>query len=293
MVIRAHNFSGIPWYDHDKEGLLKKIEWSFNNDIGMKVTPEKSNSKPELSDLLGIVSPHAGYSCSGPHASHGYMEISKHKNINTVIVLGTNHTGMGSPTSLFPKGQWQTPLGALQIDEDIHNEVVKLAKPVENEIGFEIETDAHQEEHSIDNQLPFLQYSIKNDFKILPIVMGDHSFTTCTKVAEIISKIISSSSKKIIIVASSDFTHYLSPNEAERKDKAVLNYLLKFDLENSVKTQKANNATICGFGPIITLFSVGKNLSMTNTKLLYYGNSGQTCGDNNKVVAYASIIIGK
>ena len=293
MVIRIHNLSGIPWYDHDKEGLLKKIEWSFNNNIGMKSTPENSDSKPELSDLLGIVSPHAGYSCSGPHASHGYMEISKHKNINTVIVLGTNHTGMGSPTSLFPKGQWQTPLGTLQIDEDIHNEFVKLAEPVENEIGFEVETDAHQEEHSIDNQLPFLQYSIKNDFKILPIVMGDHSFTTCTKVAEIISKIITSSSKKIIIVASSDFTHYLSPNEAERKDKAVLNYLLKFELENSVKTQKANNATICGFGPIITLFSVGKDLSKINAKLLYYGNSGQTCGDNNKVVAYASIIIGK
>lgn len=293
MVVRKHNLSGIAWYGHTKEETIKNIEWSFNNNIGVHSLPENSNSTPFLDELLGIVSPHAGYRCSGPHASHGYFELSKHKDIDSVIILGTNHTGMGSPTSLFPKGEWKTPLGTLIIDEELHDKFVKLAVEVESEIGFDVESNAHIDEHSIDNQLPFLQYTLKKNFKILSLSMGDHSFSTCIKVAEIISKILKSSSKKIIIVASSDFTHYLSVNEAEKKDKEVLNYLLKYDLENAVKSKKTTNASICGFGPVVTLFYLGKLMGMTNSKLLLYGHSGQTCSDSASVVAYASIIIGK
>ena len=293
MTVRMHNFSGIPWYDHEKDKLLKTISWCFKHNIGPKHLPREADSTQKLADLLGIVSPHAGYSCSGPHASHGYLEISTHKGIESVIILGTNHTGMGSPTSLFPKGEWQTPLGSLEIDETLHDTFTHNVQELKTDIGFSIEPYAHLEEHSIDNQLPFLQYSIENDFKILPIAMGDHSLSTCLALANVISRIISSSNKKIIIVASSDFTHYLSPHEAEKRDQPVIKHLLDFDLDLAVKTKKSLNASICGFGPIVTLFAIAKEQKMTNCEVLTYGHSGQTCSSSSQVVAYSSMILGK
>ena len=276
MAIRRHNLTGIPWYDHDKDQLLEKIKWSFTHRIGPKMLPGDTGLDKKLNNLLGIVSPHAGYSCSGPHASHGYLEISAHDDIESVIILGTNHTGMGSPTSLFPKGEWQTPLGSLLIDEDLHDQFTQLASGLNTNIGFSVETSAHIEEHSIDNQLPFLQYSIRKEFKILPITMGDHSLTTCLAIADIIAKIKSSMKNKLVIVASSDFTHYLSPLEAEKKDRQVLKYLLDFDLKTAVKTQKNLHASICGFGPVVTLFALGRELEMTKAQLLAYVRAGSS-----------------
>lgn len=292
MAVRQHSFSPPAWYGHEKDEVIKSIETSFKDNVGPKILPRESKNNKLLSNLLGIVSPHAGYSCSGPHASHGYLELSKHKNIDSVIILGTNHTGMGSPTSLFPKGEWETPLGSLRIDEDLHDLFVKLIADHKNEVGFEVEPYAHIREHSIDNQLPFLQYTIQNEFTILPIGMWDHSLKTCRIIAEVLSKIISISEKKIVIVASSDFSHYLPPSEAEKRDKSVLDYLLQFNLDEAEKAKKKLDATICGFGPVVTLFATAINLNMKNKKLLVYGHSGQTCGNLSEVVAYSSIIIG-
>ena len=288
-----HNFSGIPWYDHDEDQLIQQLEWCFKHDIGPKKLPPRSESQKKLTTLLGIVSPHAGYSCSGPHASNGYFEVSAHQDIESVIILGTNHTGMGSPTSLFPKGEWQTPLGTLEIDEELHDKFTKLTEKSSKEIGFSVEKYAHIDEHSIDNQLPFLQNSIKHDFKILPIAMGDHSLKTCLTVASILSEIYKSKGQKLLIVASSDFTHYKSPSEAEKRDKPVLKHLLEFNLEKAVDVKKSLDATICGFGPIVTLFAVGKQLEMTSCEVLTYGHSGQTFGDNSIVFSYTSLILGK
>ena len=292
MAIRRHNLTGIPWYGHNRDQILKTLEWSFTHDKGPNKLPGDLSLEKKMSKLLGIVSPHAGYSCSGPHASHGYLEISAHDDIESVIILGTNHTGMGSPTSLFPKGEWETPLGNLEIDEDLHDNFTQQVSELKTNIGFSVETSAHIEEHSIDNQLPFLLYSIKKDFKILPITMGDHSLKTCLAIADIIARIKSLKQDKLVIVASSDFTHYLSPMEAERKDRQVIKYLLDFDLETAVKTQKNLQASICGFGPIVTLFATGQKLNMTKSELLIYGHSGETCGNRSNVVAYSSIIIG-
>ncbi len=293
MAVRVHNFAGIEWYDHEKDQLNKKIEWCFKHKVGPGKLPQAPEIPKKINSLLGIVSPHAGYSCSGPHASHGYLEISQHKNIHSVVVLGTNHTGMGSPTSLFPKGEWQTPLGSIEIDDELHDQFSQGIKDSKNDIGFAIETDAHIEEHSIDNQLPFLQYSIQNEFKLLPIVMWDHSLKTCQIIANTLSEIKKTNGDKVLIVASSDFTHYLSPSEAQRRDQQVLLNLIDFDLETAVRTQKSLKASICGFGPIVTLFAVGKQINMTKCEVLAYGHSGQTCGDNSRVVAYTSLIVGK
>ena len=139
MAVRVHNFAGIEWYDHEKDQLNKKIEWCFKHKVGPGKLPQDPEIPKKINSLLGIVSPHAGYSCSGPHASHGYLEISQHKNIHSVVVLGTNHTGMGSPTSLFPKGEWQTPLGSIEIDDELHDQFSQGIKDSKNDIGFAIE----------------------------------------------------------------------------------------------------------------------------------------------------------
>jgi hypothetical protein len=294
MVIRKHNFSGIPWYDSNKSDLINKIEWCFKHSVGPMKLP-KINEKTILrqDDLIGIVSPHAGYSCSGPHASHGFLEISNYTDIDCVIILGTNHTGMGAPTSLFPLGEWETPLGKLVIDSEIHKIIANKIENSNINIGFEIEPHAHIDEHSIDNQLPFLQYCIKNPFTIVPIVMGDHSLIVCLSLAKIIADIISTCEKKIIIVASSDFTHYQSIKEAEKRDNPVLEALFNYEFDTAIKIKENLNASICGFGPVLTLFAVCNSLKCNNNKLLIYGNSGETCGDKNRVVSYSSIVFKK
>jgi AmmeMemoRadiSam system protein B len=291
MAIRKHNFSGIPWYEHTKESLLKQIENCFNHSIGPKILPNKSNRSKK--HILGVVSPHAGFSCSGPHAAHGFLELSKIDDVRTVVILGTNHTGLGPLISVFPKGSWETPLGSVQIDEILHDLLFKISNNGDFDLEISIDEKAHITEHSIDNQIPFLQYIYNNSIQILPICLGIHSLNACEKLSDILSELVNKSGNKICFVASSDFTHYLTPKEAEVRDRPVINELLEGNLKEAERKQMSLGASICGFGPILTLFSLGKRLAFNNRIELIYGHSGQTCSSNNQVVAYASIIIEK
>lgn len=289
MDIRKHLLSGIPWYDHDQEKLEIQIKNCFLHNKGPKNLPDK-NSKSN-SNILGIVSPHAGYSCSGPHAAHGYLELSKISNIDVVIILGTNHTGLGPPISVFPKGAWETPFGSVNIEENLHDQFIKLSEKYKDNLGIDLDILAHKEEHSIDNQVPFLQYSIQNHFTILPICLGDHRLDTSKKIAKLLHELIINTEKKVIIVSSSDFSHYLSPKEAEIRDRPVIENLIDGNLEEAVSKQKKFNASICGFGPILVLFALANIFGYKDKKELIYGHSGETCGSNDRVVAYSSLII--
>ena len=138
MVTRTHILSGIPWYEHEKLRLEKQIEECFQHHMGPHKLPDIT--KKEKKTILGIVSPHAGYSCSGPHAAHGFFELSKVE-IDSIIILGTNHTGLGPSISVFPNGSWETPLGTILIDEDLQKNFLDLSKDYKNDLGIAVDSE--------------------------------------------------------------------------------------------------------------------------------------------------------
>ncbi len=289
MVRRPHVFTRVQWYNSNVNELKDQIKWSYLHNKGPQFFPEKLD-EPNDNSILGVISPHAGFSCSGPFAAHGFLALSKVKQVETFIILGTNHTGMGAQLSLFPDGDWETPLGIIPIDSKLSDSLLRINESMDHKLDIIKEPDAHLAEHSIDNQLPFLQYNHLS-MKILPLCLADHSLNSCITLGKILAKLITEneSEKNIKIVASSDFTHYENPREAKRRDQPVIDALLNFNLTEASAAQKRLQASICGFGPILTFLSCAKELHAQKTKLLAYGHSGETCGSMDSVVAYASI----
>ena len=238
--------------------------------------------KPERQKVLGAVSPHAGYVYSGRTAA---MTLSKIAPVDTFIILGPNHTGLGTEASIMTEGLWETPLGNVEIDSKTASAMLSACK------YLEADELAHQSEHSIEVQLPFLQYFFK-DFKIVPVCLaaGD------TKVLEAIGKsaaaVVKRTGVSACIIASSDMTHYESAESAKRKDALAITKLLALDGRGLAETVRENDISMCGWAPAVAMLSAVKELGATKAELVKYSNSGEESGDFEQVVGYAGIIIG-
>ena len=289
MNRRQHNDSF--WYENNKQKLIDQVNWCYNHRYGPK--SPANTIKIDIETPIGIVSPHAGYTCSGPYAAHAFNALKqKISALDTVIILGPNHTGYGSTISVFPvPGTWETPLGNLKLDEELSEELIKQANE-KFDLVFDYDSNAHLEEHSIDNQLPFLQLAYEN-CKIVPICIMDQRYNTCILIGKLLAQIIKNNqtTKKIAIVTSSDFTHYEPHNIVTQKDQQVIANLEKMDLIKANELKNSLNVTACGFGPILALFSSAKELGRTRAKALAYGTSGLTCSTKDQVVGYAALIV--
>lgn len=188
-------------------------------------------------DALGVVVPHAGYVYSGGVAAKVYASMEA---APTYVILGPRHSWEGSAVAVSTV-PWKTPLGVVDVDGDF----IDLMPP-----GI-IDHDeaAHRREHSIEVQVPFLQYFFK-DFKIVPIALGLQDYETVREVSNEITAAIEKYPKKVVIVASSDFTHYEPDAVARRKDHALIDKLLKLDVPGFYDEIANLNATCCGYGPI-------------------------------------------
>ncbi len=283
------------WYEGTEKGLRKQIhnmfldkQWGYGEDP--LENPENRDFDP---NLLGIVSPHAGYVYSGPIASHGFAEVFKRlENLDTVVILGPNHQGMGAPISIYPEGHWQNPLGQVRID----TEFVNYAKtydfgPLQNRIGFE--RLAHVNEHSIDIQLPFLQYLYQDKFKIVPICIGDQSYnpTVSTLSTFLVEYIKSHSEKRVLIVSSSDFSHEHNYELVVKNDKTMLSYLESMNIDEADKFRQKIRMTMCGYAPIFTLIQTAKELGTPSVEVLKYANSTDIRPGGGYTVGYASILV--
>ena len=290
-----HSRHAGSWYEGTKSSLKQQIhdlflnkKWGYGLDPVQ--TPQKRSSDPSL---LGIVSPHAGYAYSGPIASHGFGEVFKHlETIDTVVILGPNHQGMGAPISFYPEGKWHNPLGSVEID----TEFIDYAKDydfgsLQKQVGFE--PNAHSNEHSIDIQLPFLQYLFENQFLIAPICLGDQSYsTTVSTLSTFLSEYIKSrSEKRLLIVASSDFSHEHNYDLVVKNDKGMLSYLEKMELDEAEKFRRRVNMTMCGYGPVFTLLNTAKLLGNPSVEILKYANSSDIRPGGSYTVGYASILV--
>ena len=235
------------------------------------------NSKG-LREIVAIVVPHAGYYYSGPVAAHAYNELADDGVPDTAVILGPNHTGYGYPVSVWVGAVWNTPFGEVEINE-------ALARRLLGEV-IEADETAHIHEHSIEVQLPWLQH-LYESVRIVPIAMLAQDIET----ARAVGKAISRSDDNLIVIASSDFTHYEPHNIAMEKDGSVIEAIVNLDEEELYERCERLNCTMCGYGPVASAIVAAKEMEAKRVSLLKYATSGDTSGDFSQVVGYGSIVI--
>lgn len=282
------------FYSNSATSLTKEIEYSFLHDMGPGKLPNISQVNH---GLIGVIVPHAGLAYSGSIAAYAYNEIAENGFADTFIVLGPNHHGFGSGVAVYPEGTWETPLGRIPVDTDI---VSKLSGGI---IDRDESTHLGQE-NSIEVQLPFLQYMAKKQsFRIAPILMGMQDYDTSCEVGNKIASVVQKSTKKIQIIASSDFSHEgmsygrIPPDDlsavdyAKKQDKQAITPILSLDNETLIKTIEQNRISMCGYGPIIALMTAAKKLGATQASLLKYATSYDISPNPHACVGYAAFAI--
>ena len=274
------------FYNRNRESLKNQIKDCFLHRIGPQELPNNAAQKKERR-IMGAISPHAGYMFSGPVAAHHYLKLSLEKTPKTIIIIGPNHSGLGGDISLMAAGQWETPFGIVEIDSLAANNI--MAQDRKRIIRDDLE--AHLMEHSIEVQLPFLQFIYPaNEYKILPISITNQQLGMMEYLAEVIYQVIKENSNEFLLIASSDFNHYESQESTKRKDAEAIKYILNLESVLFYQTIRDNDASICGPGPISIAMEVCKKLGIKEGKLLKYATSGDVSGMNDQVVGYASII---
>lgn len=232
-------------------------------------------------DVSGAVLPHAGYVYSGKVAGAVYSRMILPESF---VILGPNHTGRGKPFSIMVEGSWKTPLGEVEIDSDLAKEILASSQNLESD------EKAHSQEHSIEVQIPFLQYLIK-DFRFVPIILCEVDLVTCREIAQAIARAIKAKDEKVVVIASSDMTHYESQESAERKDKQAIEAILELNEARLLKRVRDLAISMCGYAPVVTMLSAAKELGAREAELVQYMTSGDTSGDYSAVVGYAGVVV--
>jgi AmmeMemoRadiSam system protein B len=280
------------FYPGNEKNLKQQIEECFldKRGIGM-IPPLKKVGHP----LKGLVVPHAGFVYSGAIASHSYARLAEQGFADTFIILGPNHTGMGSGVSVMTEGAWKTPLGTVPLDSS-------LAQTISTGI-IDRDATAHTYEHSIEVQLPFLQYIARDrKFEFVPICMMMQDYETVKEVGAILAEASQKSKKSIVIIASSDFSHagfnYQSTppqgmrvdTYAEKQDTLAIQSILALDPKGLIKTVEGHNITMCGYGPVAAMLFAARKLGATKAELLKYGTSYEVHPDSS-CVGYGAIAV--
>lgn len=271
MMIRRPSVAG-QFYPYDSSVLYQTIREMVED------VPKKR--------AFGVMTPHAGYMYSGPVAAKVFSRVEA---ADTYVILGPNHTGMGSDFSMMTEGVWQMPLGEVRVDGILAREMLSRSKYLEDDFT------AHQREHSIEVQLPFIQY-FKKDFQIVPIAVKhyipDGNFLkNLADIANAIAEGIKKTRLKVLIVASTDLTHYESQEKANANDKLVLDSVLALDEGRLFKAVRENDISMCGYAPTAVMLMAAKSLGARKAELAGYMTSGDTTGDYSAVVGYGGIIV--
>jgi len=269
------------FYPSDHDDLLDEIKRHFLSKLGPGKLPESKESF--TGKLVGIVAPHAGYIYSGPIAAHGYYEMALSGKPDLVFILGPNHHAFGDPIALSSYDAWETPLGTVKIDKNISKEIIQRSGIVS------IDDRAHMYEHSIEVQIPFLQFIFGSDISIVPVSMLLQNPESSKILGEAIASIILEHRLKAYVVASSDFSHYVESRIAKKKDYLAISKILDLDYKGLFDVVIENDISMCGPGPVMTLMVVAKEIDVEKGVLLKYASSGDVTGDYSSVVAYASI----
>jgi len=281
LIHRSPYYSGS-FYPKEKSDLKKLLDFCFiESEFGPQQISKINKNNNNKNKIYGLIVPHGAYIFSGAISANAFFEING-QNIDTFILIAPDHKGIGKRISIMSEGYWQTPLGDVLINKEITNEL-----KTHNNIIIEDKL-VHQFEHSLEIQIPFLQYSRLNSFTIVPILLKDQDIGTSLKLGNLLAKSISR--KNAIIIASSDLTHYELNLNAYAKDFRLIKSIEKLDIELFYQTIKNLNISICGYGAIASLMRSVHLLGSKKGVLLKYATSGDITLDNkNTVVAYTAI----
>lgn len=275
MKLRRAQVAGS-FYSGTKAALTNEIEKCFMHSLGPGRLPRLAQIGERR--LLGLVCPHAGYMYSGPVAARSYYELASDGRPTSIVIIGPNHTGAGSGVSMMSEGVWETPIGQADIDSDLVNAISRECDIID------LEDRAHLYEHSIEVQIPFLQYVLGPKFRFVPICMMMQDLTTSTEVGKAIGHALRG--KDALVIASSDMTHYEPSEIAKRKDQLAIDAILELDDTKLQETVESQRITMCGHGPVACAITASKILGAKTARLLGYSTSGDITGDQSQVVGY-------
>lgn len=256
------------FYEGDKDRLEEQLRDCFSG-----------IPREEDENIIGGVVPHAGYMYSGSVAASVYAKLPR---ADIFVILGTNHHGIGSPIAVS-KDTWATPLGDVEADEAF---VDALPKRI-----IDVDETAHRYEHSIEVQLPFLQFLFGKTFRFVPIGIGLSDEDTAREIGEDLADTIAKTDKKVVMLASSDFTHYEPDRIAREKDEYVIEAIKELDIAKFYKRVYERAVTACGVDPIAAMMHAAKKLGAKEGKVAKYATSGDIIGDRSSVVGYGGIIV--
>lgn len=248
------------------------------SDTVIKLYPSFRTAKKERA--IAVVSPHAGYIYSGALAA---KTLSAVQIPESVIILGPNHRGLG-PSVALSGIDWDMVLGKVAVDMDIGNLLLEHSNHIQ------IDEKAHQAEHSLEVQIPILQL-LQKKLRIIPLLISHISYPVCEELAQSLAHAISQSRKDVLMVASSDMSHYEARKSTERKDHMALKAIEELNPFELYNTVLKNRISMCGFIPVVIALLAAKALGAKAQRLVGYTDSGYVSGDTNKVVGYAGIII--
>lgn len=279
MRDRLPSVSGS-FYEDDPAALESRIKWCFLHKIG----PGRLPSAPVSNErkIFALISPHAGYIYSGPVAAHGFLEVSKEPPPEIVVIVGPNHTGMGGAVSVWEGGDWITPLGRVKVDLEVSRSITRSG-------AAEPDSDAHEYEHSLEVQIPFLQYLFGSGFRIVPICMMLQDYETSRELGEAIATAVKG--KPALLIASTDFSHYVPYKSAYERDSLVIEEILRMNPKGVEGAVRSKGITMCGPGPVMAVMSASLALGADRCRKLCYATSGDTSGPKGEVVGYGSFSI--
>lgn len=257
------------FYPRRPEDLRKMIEKMVN----LEAKKEKA---------ISVVSPHAGYEYSGPVAGAVFSSVELPA---TFVILGPSHRPIHSHLAIMSQGIWETPLGSVPIESDLAMLFKSFSKIISDD------PLAHNEEHSLEVQLPFIQF-FRTDFSIVPITVSYLAFFEELKeLGQAIARGIKEIKKKVLIVASTDMSHYVSQQEAKQKDFLAIQKVLDLDAEGLYSLVQEEDISMCGFQPTAVAIVASRELGAKKAELIKYATSGDRTGDYTQVVGYAGIRI--
>jgi AmmeMemoRadiSam system protein B/AmmeMemoRadiSam system protein A len=254
------------WYPKEPDALSRLIDHYLQN-VPMSSLPS--------GEILAIITPHAGYAYSGQVAAYAYKLI-QNKNFESVVILSPSHRFGFEGCSVYPKGGYETPLGIAQVDAYLAAEISKAT-------GFGYIPQAHKAEHAVEIQVPFVQKALPQA-KIVPIVMGFPKKTMIQRLAEGLKQVIAG--KKILIIASTDLSHFLTQDEANKRDKKTITLIQGFKTAELIRKCAGGENIMCGGGPVVTTLLYGKDKA--DVDILRYSDSSQVSQDKSSVVGYLS-----
>lgn len=270
------------WYAESKESLTRQLESLFLGPLGPGQIPRLGEYRD---DLVGLISPHAGYVYSGQASARAYFEVAARGPKDVVVLLGPNHSGTGSGIAASPSERWETPLGEVEVDLDLAKEIAKRSG------SMDFDETAHRSEHSLEIQLPFLQYIFKGrPFKIVPISIWMYDLNLANELGSSIAS--SLSGLRSLVIASTDMSHYVPADVAAERDKRTLESICAMD-ESETWRVATQLESLCGLGPVLTCIIASKKLGADKGRVITYYHSGDVTKDHSAVVGYSAVAFEK